>query len=90
MLHAINSWELSVALALDTAQGTYLGVHGPSQSAQRGLGPLAVTAAIAIGPADWTAFGSTIAVTCMIRHQLVRDRIAQAPLSVPPVTVSEH
>lgn len=87
MLHAIVSWELSVALALDTAQGTYLGVHGPSQSAQRGLGPLAVTA---IGPADWTAFGSTIAVTCMIRHQLVRDRIAQAPLSVPPVTVSEH
>ncbi|MFE9441813.1 MFS transporter [Streptomyces sp. NPDC006602] len=90
MLHATVSWELSVALAPDTAQGAYLGVHGLAQSAQRSFGPLAVTAAIAIGPIGWTAFGTIIAVTCMIQHRLVRDTLSRAPLSVPPVTVSEN
>ncbi|MEV2217788.1 MFS transporter [Streptomyces sp. NPDC050997] len=90
MLHATASWELSVALAPDTSLGSYLGVHGLAQSVQRSIGPLAVTAAIVTGPIGWTAFGSTIAVTCLIQRRLVRDRLAQAPLSVPPVTVSEH
>jgi hypothetical protein len=90
ILHATVSWELSVALAPDTAQGAYLGVHGLAQSAQRSLGPLAVTAAIATGPAGWTAFGATIAVTCMAQHRLVRTRLVRTPLSVPPITVSEH
>lgn len=90
MLHATVSWELSVALAPDTAQGAYLGVHGLAQSAQRSAGPLAVTAAIATGPLGWTAFGTAIAVTCMIQHRLVGERLARTPLSVPPVTVSEH
>ncbi|WP_405610226.1 MFS transporter [Streptomyces sp. NBC_00076] len=90
MLHATVSWELSVALAPDTSLGSYLGVHGLAQSAQRSIGPLAVTAAIVTGPIGWTAFGTTIAVTCLIQRRLVRDRLAQAPLSVPPVTVSEH
>ncbi|MGI5453032.1 MFS transporter [Streptomyces sp. CA-249302] len=90
MLHATVSWELSVALAPDTAQGAYLGVHGLAQSAQRSVGPLAVTAAIATGPVGWTAFGATIALTCMFQHRLVRERLARTPLSVPPVTVSEH
>ncbi len=90
MLYATVSWELSVALAPATAQGAYLGVHGLAQSVQRSVGPLAVTAAIATGPAGWTVFGATIAVTCLIQHRLVRDRLAGPSLSVPPVTVSEH
>ncbi|KUN02152.1 transporter [Streptomyces yokosukanensis] len=90
MLHAVVSWELSVALAPDTAQGAYLGVHGLAQSGQRSLGPFAVTAAIATGPLGWTVFGATIAVTCALQHRLVRGRLQRGPLSVPPVTVSEH
>ncbi|MHC3475536.1 MFS transporter [Streptomyces sp. 7R007] len=90
MLHATLSWELSVALASDTALGAYLGVHGLAQSAQRSIGPLAVTAAIATGPAGWTAFGAAIALTCAIQHRLVRDRLTRTALSVAPVTVSEH
>lgn len=50
MLHATVSWELSVALATGTAQGAYPAVHGLAQSVQRSVGPLTVTAAIAIGP----------------------------------------
>ncbi|WRZ94189.1 MFS transporter [Streptomyces sp. NBC_01007] len=90
MLHATVSWELSVALAPDTAQGSYLGVHGLAQAAQRSIGPLAVTAAIATGPFGWPLFGATIAVTCMFQHRIVRDRLSRPALSVPPVTVSEH
>ncbi|MFG2378129.1 MFS transporter [Streptomyces sp. NPDC048504] len=90
MLHATISWELSVALAPDTAQGAYLGVHGLAQSTQRSIGPLAVTAAIATGPLGWTVFGAAIALTCMIQHRLVREPLARTPLSVPPVTVSEY
>ncbi|MGW3108577.1 MFS transporter [Streptomyces sp. NPDC001100] len=90
MLHATVSWELSVALAPGTAQGAYLGVHGLAQSTQRSVGPLAVTAAIAAGPLGWTVFGSAIALTCVIQHRLVREPLARTPLSVPPVTVSEH
>ncbi|MGW2959937.1 MFS transporter [Streptomyces sp. NPDC001220] len=90
MLHATISWELSVALAPDTALGTYLGVHGLAQAAQRSIGPLAVTAAIATGPLGWTAFGAAIALTCGIQHRLVRDRLPRPALSVAPVTVSEH
>ncbi|WP_276311611.1 MULTISPECIES: hypothetical protein [Streptomyces] len=41
MLHATVSWELAVALAPNTAQGAYPGVHGLAQSAQRSVGPLA-------------------------------------------------
>ncbi|MEU6227896.1 MFS transporter [Streptomyces sp. NPDC047042] len=90
MLHATVSWELSVALASDSAQGAYLGVHGLAQAVQRSIGPLAVTAAIATGPLGWTAFGTGIAVTCLIQHRLVRARLTRDPLSVAPVTVSEH
>ncbi|MFF9110594.1 MFS transporter [Streptomyces sp. NPDC014805] len=61
-----------------------------AQAAQRGIGPLAVTAAIATGPAGWTLFGAAIALTCALQHRLVRGRIEQTPLSVPSVTVSEH
>ncbi|MEU2421902.1 MFS transporter [Streptomyces sp. NPDC007851] len=90
MLHATISWELSVALAPDSAQGTYLGVHGLAQSVQRSIGPLAVTAAIATGPLGWAAFGATIALTCGIQRRIVRDRLPRPALSVAPVTVSEH
>ncbi|WP_416977802.1 MFS transporter [Streptomyces sp. T028] len=90
MLHATISWELSVALAPDTAQGAYLGVHGLAQSAQRSIGPLAVTTAIASGPLGWLAFGTAIALTCGIQHRLVRGRLTRGALSVPSITVSEH
>lgn len=90
MLHATVSWELSVALAPETAQGAYLGVHGLAQSAQRSVGPLAVTAAITTGPLGWAAFGTVIALTCIVQHRLVRERLTRSPLSVAPVTVSEH
>ncbi|MFE9877106.1 MFS transporter [Streptomyces sp. NPDC005784] len=90
MLHATVSWELSVALAPDAAQGAYLGVHGLAPAVQRSIGPLAVTAAIATGPLGWTLFGTTIAMTCMFQHRIVRDRLSRPALSVPPVTVSEH
>ncbi|MDL5200296.1 hypothetical protein [Streptomyces sp. ALI-76-A] len=90
MLHTTVSWEFSVALAPATSLGGYLGVHGIVQSAQRGIGPLAVTAAMATGPIGWPAFGTDIALTCMIRRRLVRDRMTRTPLSVPPITVSEH
>ncbi|MFD9463790.1 MFS transporter [Streptomyces sp. NPDC060027] len=90
MLHATVSWELSVALAPETAQGAYLGVHGLAQAAQRSVGPLAVTAAIAAGPPGWTLFGTVIALTCLFQHRIVRDRLTRPALSVPPVTVSEH
>ncbi|MGW3813708.1 MFS transporter [Streptomyces sp. NPDC005046] len=90
MLHATVSWELSVALAPETAQGTYLGVHGLAQAAQRSIGPLAVTAAIAAGPPGWTLFGTVIALTCVFQHRIVRDRLTRPALSVQPVTVSEH
>ncbi|MET7383320.1 MFS transporter [Streptomyces sp. NPDC005526] len=90
ILHATVSWELSVALAPGTAQGAYLGVHGLAQSAQRSLGPLAVTGAVATGPVGWTAFGTVIAAACLIQHRLVRARLHRTALSVPPVTVSEH
>ena len=90
MLHAVIAWEISVALAPDTAQGAYLGVHGLAQSAQRGIGPLAVTTAIAAGPLGWLAFSSTIALTCMIQHRLIARPLTRRSLSVPSITVSEH
>jgi hypothetical protein len=90
MLHATISWEISVALAPGTAQGAYLGVHGLAQSAQRSVGPLAVTVAIANGLAGWISFGAVVALTCLIQRHLVRDRLARTPLSVAPVTVSEN
>ncbi|MFF5309533.1 MFS transporter [Streptomyces massasporeus] len=79
MLHATISWELSVALAPEPAQGTYLGVHGMAQSAQRSVGPLAVTAAIATGPLGWTALGTAVALTCLAQHRLVRERLTDCP-----------
>ncbi|MFI1800244.1 MFS transporter [Streptomyces sp. NPDC020379] len=89
MLHATVSWELSVALAPPTAQGAYLGVHGLAQAAQRSVGPLAMTCAIATGPAGWLGLGAALAAVCHAQRHLVRDRGTTA-LSVPPVTVSEH
>lgn len=78
---------------LTTADSSRTGTHRfirLAQAAQRSLGPLAVTAALATGPLGWTAFGTAIALTCGIQHRLVRDRIHRTPLSVASVTVSEH
>lgn len=82
MLHAVVSWELSVALAPEAAQGAYLGVHGLAQAAQRMVGPLAVTAAIATGPLGWTVFGTAVAGTCLVQHRLVRERLRR-PAALP-------
>lgn len=90
IIHATISWELSIALAPDDAQGAYLGVHGLAQSVQRSVGPLAVTAAIATGPVGWITFGTAIAGTCLVQHRLARPRPRRTPLSVASVTVSEH
>ncbi|MBP8538943.1 MFS transporter [Streptomyces sp. MK37H] len=89
MLHATISWELSVVLAPPTAQGAYLGVHGLAQAVQRSAGPLAVTAAIAVGPLGWLGLGAGLAAMCGAQRHLVRDR-GDGALSVVPVTVSEH
>ncbi|WP_328316358.1 MFS transporter [Streptomyces sp. NBC_00388] len=90
MLHATASWELSVALAADGAQGAYLGVHGLASSAQRSGGPLLVTAVIAAGPAAWPVLGAGVVLTCAVQSRLVRSRLPDPALSVPTVTVSEH
>ncbi|MFF8812162.1 MFS transporter [Streptomyces pactum] len=89
ILHATISWELSVALAPAEAQGAYLGVHSLAQAVQRSAGPLAVTTAIAVGPAGWAALGGLLAATCLAQRRLVRDH-TEPVMSVPPVTVSEH
>ncbi|WP_371539345.1 MULTISPECIES: MFS transporter [unclassified Streptomyces] len=90
MLHATASWELSVTLAADEAQGAYLGVHGLAQSAQRSGGPLLVTAVIAAGPPAWLLLAAGVVATCAAQSRLVRSRLSATALSVPPVTVSEH
>jgi hypothetical protein len=90
MIHATASWELSVTLAPSDAQGSYLGVHGIAASAQRSAGPLLVTAVITAGPFAWPALGAAFAAVCFAQHRLVRHRLPRTPLSVPPITVSEH
>jgi hypothetical protein len=65
-------------------------VQGLAQSTQRNTGPLAVTTAIATGSLGWADFSAFITLTCMIQHRLVCELLARTPLSVPPVTVSEH
>ncbi|GAA4614526.1 MFS transporter [Actinoallomurus liliacearum] len=72
MVHATVSWELSIALAPDENQGAYLGVHGLAQATQRAAGPMAVTAAISVGPVGWLFFGLAIAGACLVQHRLVR------------------
>ncbi|MFI1682327.1 MFS transporter [Streptomyces sp. NPDC020607] len=75
ILHAIASWELSIALAPGDAQGAYLGVHGLSSSAQRSGGPLLVTAVIAAGPLAWPVLGAGVIVTVAAQSRLVRKRL---------------
>ncbi|MEV7196160.1 MFS transporter [Streptomyces sp. NPDC093510] len=77
ILHAIASWELSIALAPDDAQGAYLGVHGLSSSAQRSGGPLLVTAVIAAGPLAWPVLGAGVIVTVAAQSRLVRKRLTR-------------
>ncbi|MFG2650629.1 MFS transporter [Streptomyces sp. NPDC048436] len=75
ILHAIASWELSIALAPDDAQGAYLGVHGLSSSAQRSGGPLLVTAVIAAGHLAWPLLGAGVIATVVAQSRLVRRRL---------------
>ncbi|GAA3490673.1 MFS transporter [Streptomyces cremeus] len=90
MLHATLSWELSVVLAADDAQGAYLGVHGLAVSVQRSAGPLVVSAVIAAGPLGWLGLGAVLTATALAQHRLTRDHLPRPTLSVPPVTVSEQ
>ncbi|MEW2630667.1 hypothetical protein AB0903_03155 [Streptomyces sp. NPDC048389] len=90
MLHATASWELSVALAPDEAQGAYLGVHGLANSAQRSLGPLVMTATIAAGPIGWALLGAGLSTVCLAQSRLIRDRLRKPALSVPATTVSHN
>ncbi|HEY3477479.1 MAG TPA: MFS transporter [Streptomyces sp.] len=101
MIQSAISWELSVALAPDDAQGNYVGVHGLAQSTSRCVGPLLMTSVvIAGGPIGWIALGAALAAAALLQRRLVLRRLgradapgptpAQAPLSVPAVTVSEQ
>jgi MFS family permease len=98
MIQSAVSWELSVSLAPEHAQGTYVGVHGLAQSTSRCIGPLLITAVvIAAGPAGWIGLGIVLAGAALLQRHLVLRRLdrpratpAEAPLSVAPITVSEH
>ncbi|MET9592695.1 MFS transporter [Streptomyces sp. NPDC006516] len=79
ILHALSSWELSVALAPGEAQGAYLGVHGLAQSAQRSLGPVVVGAAVSVGAVAWPVLGATLVAVCLAQHRIVRPAAAPAP-----------
>ncbi|MEU1125390.1 MFS transporter [Streptomyces sp. NPDC005899] len=88
ILHALSSWELSVALAPAEAQGAYLGVHGLAQSAQRSLGPLVVGAAVSAGPLAWPVLGATLVVTCLAQHRLVRPPGSSRGTAAPVAPVA--
>ncbi|WP_272944376.1 MFS transporter [Streptomyces sp. SS] len=90
MIHTIASWEISIALAPDDAQGAYLGVHGLAQSTQRFAGPLVVTGLVSAGPLAWPFLGAALVATCAAQHRLVGRRLTRTSLSVAKVTVSEH
>ncbi|MEU7388212.1 MFS transporter [Streptomyces tanashiensis] len=90
MIHTLVSWEISVALAPDDAQGAYLGVHGLAQSTQRFAGPLLMTGLVSAGPLAWPFLGAALVATTAAQNRLVRRRLATPSLSVPKVTVSEH
>ncbi|MER5312453.1 MFS transporter [Streptomyces sp. NPDC002773] len=90
MIHTIASWELSVALAPDDAQGAYLGVHGLAQSTQRCAGPLLMTALVSAGPLAWPVLGAALVATSAAQSRLVRRRLPEPSLSVAEVTLSEH
>jgi hypothetical protein len=99
MIQSAVSWELSVSLAPAHAQGSYVGVHGLAQSTSRCVGPLLMTSVvIATGPAGWIALGAVLAAAALLQRRLVLRRLArqhpvtagEPPLSVPPITVSEH
>ncbi|MET9933631.1 MULTISPECIES: MFS transporter [unclassified Streptomyces] len=90
MIHTIASWEISVALAPDDAQGAYLGVHGLAQSTQRFAGPLLMTGLVSAGPLAWPVLGAALVATAAAQNRLVRRRLSEPSLSVAKVTVSEH
>ncbi|MFF8377835.1 MFS transporter [Streptomyces sp. NPDC015661] len=90
MIHTIASWEISVALAPDDAQGAYLGVHGLAQSTQRFAGPLLMTGLVSAGPLAWPLLGAALVATTAAQNRLVRRRLTRPSLSVAKVTVSEH
>ncbi|MEV4430572.1 MFS transporter [Streptomyces sp. NPDC049602] len=90
MIHTIVSWEISVALAPDDAQGAYLGVHGLAQSTQRFAGPLLMTGLVSAGPLAWPFLGAALVATTAVQNRLARRRLTDPSLSVPKVTVSEH
>ncbi|MEE4545404.1 MFS transporter [Streptomyces sp. V4-01] len=98
MIQSAISWELSVSLAPDHAQGSYVGVHGLAQSTARCVGPLLMTwAVLAGGPLGWIVFGAVLAAAALLQRHLVLRRLAErAPrlpepsLSVAAVTVSEY
>jgi hypothetical protein len=98
MIQSAISWEPSVSLAPEHAQGSYVGVHGLAQSTARCAGPLLMASAVlAGGPVGWIVFGAVLAAAALLQRQVVLRRLARraAPLpgpalSVVPITVSEH
>ncbi|MFD7922312.1 hypothetical protein ACFV3R_24190 [Streptomyces sp. NPDC059740] len=88
MLHAVLSWELSVALSPPAAQGAYLGVHGLATSVQRSAGPLALTGVVAAGPLAWPLVGAVLIATCWAQNLLVRRRLGAEPDAAAPPLVA--
>lgn len=90
IFHAITTWELSVALAPDGAQGSYLGMHGVAQATERALGPLLVTSVvIAAGPVGWIGLGTGLVAASALQQRLVlRCLKTRRPSGVvPPASV---
>ncbi|WP_329181367.1 MFS transporter [Streptomyces sp. NBC_01477] len=98
MIQSAVSWELSVSLAPAHLQGSYVGVHGLAQSTSRCVGPLLLTSVvIAAGPAGWLGLGAVLAGAALLQRRMVLRRldrpgagVAEAPLSVVPITFSEQ
>jgi MFS family permease len=98
MIQSAITWELSVSLAPENAQGSYVGMHAFAQSVSRCLGPLLLTSVvIAAGPIGWLGLGGTLAAAALLQKHVVLRRLrgtpptpAQPALSVAAVTVSEQ
>ena len=73
LMRSVSSWELSVALAPESARASYLGVAGMSQSVQKCAGPMALTSLVMpAGPVGWLAFGSAIAGLSVLQRRGTR------------------
>ncbi|MFJ5533792.1 MFS transporter [Streptomyces sp. NPDC093261] len=90
LMRSVSSWELAVSLAPPRARASYLGVAGMSQSVQKSVGPLLLTAAVmTAGPAGWLALGAAgTGLSLVQRRASLRRLAALAAPAAPRQTVS--